>query len=143
MAVTASEACQRLFSLIGEVNDDQAAVEIVSEKSTAFLVPADEYRSLKETVYRCSRRRTLSGSGRASPRCGTAAWGDTNRSTEDRFTRMAGGTSPGRPTPGAPSHEYYRGEHDVSGRQYRVDGTCLTRRAPPPRCEPPPLTAKL
>jgi antitoxin YefM len=51
MSVTASEARQRLFPLIQEVNDDQVAVEIVSKKGTAFLVSADEYRSLKETVH--------------------------------------------------------------------------------------------
>ena len=33
------------------VNEDQVAVEIVSKKGTAFLVSADEYRSLKETLY--------------------------------------------------------------------------------------------
>ena len=51
MSITASEARQRLFPLIEEVNADQVAVEIVSKKGTAFLVSADEYRSLKETVY--------------------------------------------------------------------------------------------
>lgn len=51
MSVTASEARQRLFPLIEEVNDDQVAVEIVSKRGTAYLVSADEYRSLKETVY--------------------------------------------------------------------------------------------
>lgn len=51
MSINASEARQRLFPLIEEVNDDQIAVEIVSKKGTAFLVSADEYRSLKETVY--------------------------------------------------------------------------------------------
>ena len=51
MSVTVSEARQRLFPLIQEVNDDQVAVEIVSKRGTAFLVSADEYRSLKETVY--------------------------------------------------------------------------------------------
>jgi antitoxin YefM len=51
MSVTASEARRRLFPLIEEVNADQVAVEIVSKKGTAFLVSADEYRSLKETVY--------------------------------------------------------------------------------------------
>lgn len=51
MSITASEARQRLFPLIEEVNDDQIAVEIVSKKGTAFLVSADEYQSLKETVY--------------------------------------------------------------------------------------------
>lgn len=51
MSVTASEARARLFPLIEEVNDNQAAVEIVSRKGTAFLVPEDEYLSLRETVY--------------------------------------------------------------------------------------------
>ena len=51
MSITASEARQRLFPLIEEVNEDQIAVEIVSKKGTAFLVSADEYHSLKETVY--------------------------------------------------------------------------------------------
>ena len=51
MSITASEARQRLFPLIEEVNDDQVAVEIVSKKGTAFLVSADEYHSLKETVH--------------------------------------------------------------------------------------------
>lgn len=51
MSVTASQARQRLFPLIEEVNEDQVAVEIVSKRGTAYLVSADEYRSLKETVY--------------------------------------------------------------------------------------------
>jgi antitoxin YefM len=51
VSITASEARQRLFPLIEEVNDNQAAVEIVSRKGTAYLVPADEYHSLRETVY--------------------------------------------------------------------------------------------
>jgi antitoxin YefM len=51
MSITASEARQRLFPLIEQVNDDQTAVEIVSRKGTAYLVPADEYHSLLETVH--------------------------------------------------------------------------------------------
>ena len=51
MSITASEARQRLFPLIEEVNADQAAVEIVSKRGTAYLVPADEYHSLLETVH--------------------------------------------------------------------------------------------
>ena len=49
--MTASQARQRLVNLIEQVNDDRVAVEIVCKKGTAFLVSADEYRSLKETVY--------------------------------------------------------------------------------------------
>ena len=51
MSVTASEARARLFPLIDQVNDDQVAIEIVSKRGTAFLVSADEYNSLRETVY--------------------------------------------------------------------------------------------
>lgn len=51
MSITASEARQRLFPLIQQVNDDQAAVEIVSRRGTAYLVPEDEYRSLVETAH--------------------------------------------------------------------------------------------
>lgn len=51
MAITASEARTRLFPLIEQVNDDQDAVEIVSKRGTAYLISADEYHSLKETVY--------------------------------------------------------------------------------------------
>ena len=51
MSITASEARKRLFPLIEQVNDDQASVEIVSKRGTAYLVPAAEYRSLRETVH--------------------------------------------------------------------------------------------
>lgn len=51
MSITASEARRRLFPLIEQVNDDQVAVEIVSKRGTAYLVPADEYQSLRETVH--------------------------------------------------------------------------------------------
>lgn len=51
MAITASEARARLFPLIQQVNDDQAAVEIVSRRGGAYLVSREEYESLKETAY--------------------------------------------------------------------------------------------
>jgi antitoxin YefM len=51
MSITASEARSRLFPLIEQVNEDQTAIEIVSKRGTAFLVSADEYHSLKETLY--------------------------------------------------------------------------------------------
>ena len=57
MSVTASDARKRLFPLIAEVNDDQQAIEIVSKAGTAYLVPADEYRGLVETVYLLSSPR--------------------------------------------------------------------------------------
>lgn len=51
LSITATEARARLFPLIEEINEDQQAVEVVSKRGTVFLVPADEYRSLTETVY--------------------------------------------------------------------------------------------
>lgn len=51
MAVTASEARRRLLSLIGEVNDDMTAVEIVARTGNAYLVPAAEYESIQETAH--------------------------------------------------------------------------------------------
>lgn len=50
-SVSAGDASRRLGRLIQTVNDDQVAIEIGTERGTAFLVSADEYRSLKETVY--------------------------------------------------------------------------------------------
>ena len=51
MSMTVSDARKNLFPLIEQVNDDQEAVEIVSKKGIAFLVPENEYRSLRETSY--------------------------------------------------------------------------------------------
>ena len=51
MSVTASEARARLFPLIEEVNDEQVAIEIISKRGRAFLVPEAEDRSMRETIY--------------------------------------------------------------------------------------------
>lgn len=51
MAMSASEARKRLFPLIEQVNDDQEPIEIVSKAGTAFLVSADQWRSLMETAH--------------------------------------------------------------------------------------------
>ncbi|TCK26394.1 antitoxin YefM [Pseudonocardia endophytica] len=51
MALSASEARKLLFPLIEQVNNDQVPVEIVSRTGTAFLVSADQWRSLQETAY--------------------------------------------------------------------------------------------
>jgi antitoxin YefM len=51
MAISASEARQRLFPLIEQVNNDQEPVEIVSRSGTAYLVSAGQWRSLMETAY--------------------------------------------------------------------------------------------
>ncbi|MGH3838756.1 MAG: type II toxin-antitoxin system Phd/YefM family antitoxin, partial [Pseudonocardiaceae bacterium] len=49
--MSASEARKRLFPLIEQVNDDQEPVEIVSKAGTAYLVSADQWRSLMETAH--------------------------------------------------------------------------------------------
>jgi antitoxin YefM len=51
MAMSASEARKRLFPLIEQVNEDQEPVEIVSKAGTAYLVSADQWRSLMETAH--------------------------------------------------------------------------------------------
>ena len=51
MAMSASEARKRLFPLIEQVNDDQEPVEIVSKAGTAYLVSADQWRSITETAH--------------------------------------------------------------------------------------------
>jgi len=51
MTITATEARQRLFPLIEQVNDDRQAVHITSKRGNAVLVAEDDYDSLMETVY--------------------------------------------------------------------------------------------
>lgn len=51
MAMSASEARKRLFPLIQQVNDDQEPVEIVSKTGTAYLVSAEQWRSVMETAH--------------------------------------------------------------------------------------------
>lgn len=51
MSISASEARKTLFPLIQRVNDDREAVEIVSRKGNAVLMPADEYAAWQETAY--------------------------------------------------------------------------------------------
>lgn len=48
MAISASEARQKLFPLIRQVNEDQEAVEITFQGGTAFLVPENTWRSMPE-----------------------------------------------------------------------------------------------
>lgn len=51
MSISASEARRTLFPLIERVNEDHVAVEIVSRKGNAVLMPADEYAAWQETAY--------------------------------------------------------------------------------------------
>ncbi|WP_232082766.1 type II toxin-antitoxin system Phd/YefM family antitoxin [Arthrobacter sp. SO5] len=51
MSISASEARKTLFPLIERINDDHEAVEIVSRKGNAVLMPAAEYAAWQETAY--------------------------------------------------------------------------------------------
>ncbi|WP_439248168.1 type II toxin-antitoxin system Phd/YefM family antitoxin [Micrococcus luteus] len=51
MSISASEARKTLFPLIERVNADREAVEIVSRRGNAVLMPADEYAAWQETAY--------------------------------------------------------------------------------------------
>lgn len=51
MSISASEARKTLFPLIERVNNDQEAIEIVSRKGNAVLMPAGEYAAWRETAY--------------------------------------------------------------------------------------------
>jgi len=49
--ISASEARQRLFPLLEQVNTDHQPVRITSKAGDAVLMSADDYDSWQETVY--------------------------------------------------------------------------------------------
>ena len=51
MSISASEARQRLFHLLEQVNTDHEPVRITSKAGDAVLMSADDYDSWQETVY--------------------------------------------------------------------------------------------
>lgn len=51
MSISASEARQRLFPLLEQVNMDHQPVRITSKAGDAVLMSADDYDSWQETVY--------------------------------------------------------------------------------------------
>ena len=51
MAISASEARQRLFPLLEQVNTDHEPVQITSKAGDAVLMSAADYDSWQETVY--------------------------------------------------------------------------------------------
>ena len=51
MAISASEARQRLFPLLEQVNTDREPVRITSKAGDAVLMSAGDYDSWQETVY--------------------------------------------------------------------------------------------
>ena len=51
MSISASEARQRLFPLLEQVNTDHQPVRITSKAGDAVLMSADDYDAWQETVY--------------------------------------------------------------------------------------------
>jgi antitoxin YefM len=51
MSISASEARQRLFPLLEQVNTDHLPVRITSKAGDAVLMSADDFDSWQETVY--------------------------------------------------------------------------------------------
>lgn len=51
MSISASEARQRLFPLLEQVNTDHEPVRITSRNGDAVLMSADDFDSWQETVY--------------------------------------------------------------------------------------------
>ncbi|OBI40623.1 prevent-host-death family protein [Mycobacterium kyorinense] len=51
MSISASEARQRLFPLLEQVNTDHQPVRITSRAGDGVLMSADDYDSWQETVY--------------------------------------------------------------------------------------------
>ena len=84
MSISASEARKTLFPLIERINEDRDAVEIVSRKGNAVLMPADEYSAWQETAYLfrspANARRLLDAYERA--RAGNTEMHDLDRSDE-------------------------------------------------------------
>jgi antitoxin YefM len=51
MSISASEARQRLFPLLQQVNTDHQPVRITSKAGDGVLMSADDYDAWQETVY--------------------------------------------------------------------------------------------
>jgi antitoxin YefM len=92
MAISASEARQRLFPLIEQVNTDHDPVRITSKAGDAVLMSADDYDSWQETVYLLrspeNARRLMEAVAR--DKAGRAAH-PVHAKTIDDLEEMAGG----------------------------------------------------
>ena len=67
-ALSLTEARRRLFPLVREVNDNAEVVQIGSGDDTAYLVPAEMWRSISETAYLLRSPANAAQIGRASCR---------------------------------------------------------------------------
>lgn len=92
MSISASEARQRLFPLLEQVNTDHEPVRITSKAGDAVLMSADDYDSWQETVYLLrspeNARRLMEAVARDKARVAGAG---VHATTVDEIRRMAGG----------------------------------------------------
>ena len=92
MAISASEARQRLFPLLEQVNTDHEPVRITSKAGDAVLMSADDYDSWQVTVYLLrspeNARRLMEAVARDRAR--DSALADQSTSIEE-LQEMAGG----------------------------------------------------
>ena len=49
--LSASEARKRLYDLVDEVGETHVPIQIVGKRSSAVLVPEEDWRGMQETVY--------------------------------------------------------------------------------------------
>ncbi len=52
--LSASEARKRLYNLVDEVKESHEPVQIVGKRSSAFLVSAEDWKAIEETLYLAS-----------------------------------------------------------------------------------------
>ena len=92
MSISASEARQRLFPLIEQVNTDHEPVRIASRSGDAVLMSAADYDSWQETVYLLrspeNARRLMEAVGR--DKAGRAIPAE-HATSIDELEEMAGG----------------------------------------------------
>ncbi len=92
MAISASEARQRLFPLLEQVNTDHEPVRITSKAGDAVLMSANDYDSWQETVYLLrspeNARRLMEAVAR--DKAGRPAQAEYTKSV-DELREMAGG----------------------------------------------------
>lgn len=92
MSISASEARQRLFPLLEQVNTDHEPVRISSKAGDAVLMSAQDYDSWQETVYLLrspeNARRLMEAVARDKAALADSA---SHATTIDELEEMAGG----------------------------------------------------
>ena len=92
MAISASEARQRLFPLLEQVNTDHEPVRITSRAGDAVLMSAADYDSWQETVYLLRSPENARRLMEAVARDKTSRPGPGDHTTSiDELQEMAGG----------------------------------------------------